>query len=140
MKGLSNHKVVPYADLQSGKIDIRKLHQKKYCKVHEEQVLRFFCETCGELICRDCTVVDHPAASHTLVNLENATKGQRMEIERLTRSCEEMKKNINDALTEMDSVSEQLGRNAVTVEEEIDKAFNRALKLLEDNRNRLKAK
>ena len=89
---LSNHKIIPYADLQSGKIDIKNLHQKKYCTIHEGQVMWFFCETCGELICRDCTVVDHPAASHTLVNLDNATKGQRTEIEQLARSCEEIKK------------------------------------------------
>ena len=137
-KTFSKHKVFPYADLQSGKIDIRKLHQKKYCKIHEEQVLRFFCETCGELICRDCTVVDHPAPSHTLVNLENASKGQRTDIEQLTKRCEGVSKKITDALKEVDSVSEQLKRNATTAEKEIDEAFNRVLRLLEDNRNRLK--
>ena len=85
MKCLSNHKVIPYADLQSGKIDIRNLHQMKYCKVYEEQVLRFICETCGELI------VDHPAAGHTLVNLENAAKGQRTKIEQLISSSKKSK-------------------------------------------------
>ena len=135
---LKHHKVIQFADLQSGKIDIRNLHQKKYCKVHDEQVLRFFCETCGELICRDCTVVDHPAANHTLLNLENATKGQRTEIEKLIRKCEEVSKKIEDALKEVDNVSEQLKRNAITAEKGIDEAFNRVLRLLEDNRNRLK--
>ena len=138
LKTFNNHKVIPYADLQSGKIDIRNLHQKKYCKVHEEQVLRFFCETCGELICRDCTVVDHPSTSHTLVNVKNAAKRQRTEIEQLTRSCEEVSKKIKDALKEVDRVSEQLRRNATTAEKEIDEVFNRVLRLLEDNRNRLK--
>ena len=90
------------------------------------------------MICRDCTVVDHPAPSHTLVNLEKATKGQRTEIEQLARSCEEIEKKIDTALKEVDSVSEQLERNAATAEEEIDEAFNRALKLLEDNRKKLK--
>ena len=138
MKCLSNHKVIPCADLQSGKIDVRNLHQKKYCKVHEKQVLRFFCETCGELICRDCTVVDHPAAGHTLVNLENAAKGQRTEIEQLISSCEVVSKKIKNALKEVDRVSEQLRRNATTAEKEIDEVFNRVLRLLEYNRNRLK--
>ena len=138
VKGLSNHNVIPFTDLQSGKTDIRNLTQKRYCKVHEGQVLWFFCETCEELICRDCTIVDHPAASHTLVNLEKATKGQRTEIEQLARSCEEIKKKITDALREVDKVSGQLERNAATAEEEIDEAFNRALELLEDNRNKLK--
>ena len=138
LKTFSSHKVIPYADLRSGKIDIRNLHQTRHCKVHVGQVLWFFCETCGELICRDCTVVDHPAASHTLVNVENAYKGQKTEIEQFSRSCVKVQKKIADTLKEVDGVSEQLERNARTAEEEINKAFNRALRLLEDNRNRLR--
>ena len=49
-----------------------------------------------------------------------------------------LRKKITDALREVDKVSEQLERNAATAEEEIDVAFNRALTLLEDNRNKLK--
>ena len=103
-----NHKVVPYVDLQSGKIDIRKLQQKKYCKVHDEQVVRFFCETCRKLICHVCTTVDHPAESHTVVNLESTSNEQKTEIEQLTRSFEESKKKIEDAYKNVDIVSEQL--------------------------------
>ena len=68
---------------------------------------------------------------------KDATKRQKTEIEQLTRSCEEVHKTIEDALKEVDSVSVQLERNAVKAEEEIGKAFNRALSLLEDNKNML---
>ena len=98
VKLFSDHKVIPYDDLRSGKVDIKNVSKKKYCKVHEGQVLWFYCETCGVLICRDCTVVDHPAGSHNLVILESATKGQRKEIEQLMQSCEGSKTTVENAL------------------------------------------
>ena len=139
VKLFSDHKVILYDDLRSGKVDIRILSQKKYCKVHESQVLRFYCETCGVLICRDCTVVDHPAGSHNLVNLESATKGQRKEIEQLMQSCEGSKTTVENALRETDNVVDHLDGSAKTTEADIDKAFQKALQLLEDSRKRLKS-
>ena len=68
---------------------------------------------------------------------KDATKRQKTEIEQLTRNCEEVHKTIEDALKEVDSVSVQFERNAVKAEEKIDKAFNRALSMLEDNKNML---
>ncbi|XP_072019603.1 E3 ubiquitin-protein ligase TRIM56-like [Amphiura filiformis] len=138
IKALGNHKVIPYEDLKSGKVDIRNLSQKKYCKIHEEQVVRFYCETCGVLTCRDCTVVDHPASSHSLVNLESASKGHKTEIEQLIQNCEGVKNITETALKMVTDVSDQLNTNATKAKAEIDESFNKALKLLEDNRDQLK--
>ena len=139
VKLFSDHKVIPYDDLRSGKVDIKNVSKKKYCKVHEGQVLWFYCETCGVLICRDCTVVDHPAGSHNLVILESATKGQRKEIEQLMQSCEGSKTTVENALREIDNVVDHLDGSAKTTEADIDKAFQKALQLLEDSRKRLKS-
>ncbi|XP_072018579.1 uncharacterized protein [Amphiura filiformis] len=142
LKIYNNHKVIPYEDLKSGKVDIRNLSQKKYCKIHEEQVVRFYCETCGVLRCRDCTVVDHPASSHSLVNLESASKGHKKAIEQLIQGCATIKIKVDDALTEIDSVLDQLVKNAATAEAGIDESFNEAMELLtaqlEDSRDQLK--
>ncbi|XP_072018869.1 E3 ubiquitin-protein ligase TRIM56-like [Amphiura filiformis] len=138
IKALSNHKVIPYEDLKSGKVDIRNLSQKKYCKIHEDQVLWFYCETCGVLTCRDCTVVDHPASSHSLVNLESASKGHKKEIEQLIQDCDVANKATVDAVKEIENVTDLLEKDGPSVDAAIDASFNRALKLLEDERKQLK--
>ncbi|XP_072018283.1 E3 ubiquitin-protein ligase TRIM56-like [Amphiura filiformis] len=138
LKTFSNHKVIPCEDLKSGKVDIRNLSQKKYCNIHEDQVLWFYCETCCVLTCRDCTVVDHPASSHTLVNLERASKGHKKEIEQLIQNCEVVTNRTETALKMVTDVSNQLNKNATKAKVEIDESFNKALKLLEDNRDQLK--
>ena len=131
VKLFSDHKVIPYDDLRSGKVDIRNLSQKMYCEVHQGQVLWFYCETCCVLICQTCTVVDHPTGSHNLVNLESATKGQRKEIKQLMKSCEGSKTRAEDAIKRVDNVVDELCRNTQATEAAIDAAYQKAMRLLE---------
>ena len=138
LKLFSNHKVIPYEDLKSGKVDIRNLSQKKYCKVHEDQVLWFYCYTCGILTCRDCTVIDHPSSSHDLVNLETASKEQKKEIEQLVNDCKTAKKVTVDVLTEIENVGDLLDKDGRSAYAKIDESFEKALKLLNDQRKQLK--
>jgi len=37
------------------------------CKEHKEEMLKLFCETCDEAICRDCTIVKHREHKYTFV-------------------------------------------------------------------------
>jgi len=37
------------------------------CKEHEGEVIKLFCETCEEAICRDCTIVKHRDHKYTFV-------------------------------------------------------------------------
>ncbi|XP_071805014.1 tripartite motif-containing protein 2-like [Asterias amurensis] len=41
------------------------------CELHKEK-MKFYCSTCELLICRDCTVVDHPRPDHKCTNLDEA--------------------------------------------------------------------
>ncbi|XP_033637847.1 E3 ubiquitin-protein ligase TRIM56-like [Asterias rubens] len=47
------------------------------CPKHPEVKSRFFCQTCEELICHDCMVIDHPPASHSYTSLDEAAPGKR---------------------------------------------------------------
>ena len=37
------------------------------CKEHDGEILKLFCETCDEAICRDCTIVKHREHKYTFV-------------------------------------------------------------------------
>ena len=34
------------------------------CPKHSNNILNLICETCDQIICCDCTLVDHPITSH----------------------------------------------------------------------------
>ena len=38
-----------------------------FCKEHDGELLKLFCETCNEAICRDCTIVKHCEHKYTFV-------------------------------------------------------------------------
>ena len=38
---------------------VRSLEPPRYCAHHCEEVLKLYCNTCQELICRDCSIVEH---------------------------------------------------------------------------------
>ena len=131
VKNMSSHKLIPFEDLKSGKVKIKTISQQKFCNTHKGQVLWFYCETCGVLICRDCTVVDHPASSHVLVNLETASEGQKKEMERLIQDCGVVKRKVTDALKTAESTMANLEENAKLVELKIDATFDEYKKNLD---------
>ncbi|KAL9963707.1 hypothetical protein ACROYT_G027240, partial [Oculina patagonica] len=47
-----------------GSVAVRK---PSVCKEHEGELLKLFCETCDEAICRDCTIVKHREHKYTFV-------------------------------------------------------------------------
>ncbi|XP_022099244.1 E3 ubiquitin-protein ligase TRIM56-like [Acanthaster planci] len=78
---LLRHEVATLKDIREGKVALgrkRKNADEPSCEKHPGEVRRFFCETCDVLICRDCTVVDHPSsAGHCYSNRNMASHTRR---------------------------------------------------------------
>ena len=63
---LSSHKIATLDEIKYGVVEVRKVRHETApkCNKHYGEVLSFFCETCQELVCLDCTIVDHSEAKH----------------------------------------------------------------------------
>ena len=120
LKPLKGHKVYYLDDIRSDKVDIKKASTKLFCKKHEDQVPRFFCETCGVLICRDCTVVDHPVTKHVLVNVEEIAGEQRKTVEDLATRCQEVASAVEEAVKVAHTVKEDLDDALKKAHEDVD--------------------
>ncbi|XP_038062772.1 E3 ubiquitin-protein ligase TRIM56-like [Patiria miniata] len=72
----SNHTVVTLEDIRQGKVTVKKTPEEdeSKCQKHKGEVKRFYCETCEELICRDCTVVDHCKPKHHYIESGEASR------------------------------------------------------------------
>ncbi|XP_038062764.1 tripartite motif-containing protein 3-like [Patiria miniata] len=71
----SNHTVATLEDIRQGKVTVKKTpaEDESKCQKHKGEVKRFYCETCEELICRDCTVVDHREPKHHYIDSREAS-------------------------------------------------------------------
>ncbi|XP_038065206.1 E3 ubiquitin-protein ligase TRIM33-like [Patiria miniata] len=72
---LSSHTIATLDEIKHGVVEVSKarLDIAPKCRRHYGETLAFLCETCQELICHDCTLVDHSQArKHTFVDINTA--------------------------------------------------------------------
>ena len=83
------------------------------CKSHSKQALDLYCKTCSSLICRDCTLKDHPRETHDFDFIDDVVDEEREKIKQATaplkRLLEQVRngiKRIEESETEIDIESE----------------------------------
>ena len=72
-----------------------------FCKEHEGEILKLFCETCDKAICRDCTIVKHRDHKYTFV--KDAFSKEK---DIVTTILSETKTKVSTLQNALDTVSE----------------------------------
>ena len=81
MKSYKEHNVLPLSKIHS---DVLKPSTKPVkCSKHPEEDSNLYCKTCQQLICRDCTLVEH--RSHDFHFANEARQGFEAELVKLVR-------------------------------------------------------
>ena len=89
----ANHKFLTLKDLASSASQLvqEKEETTMNCPKHDDS-LRVFCETCEELICRDCTIGDHK--NHDCTPIRDSYDKHRQILENTLNAVEKMKKDV----------------------------------------------
>ena len=75
---LQGHAIVSLDDIRAGRGSLggSVIHgggrQVAECPQHPGESAHFYCESCGENICRDCTVLNHTKPEHNYVEARDA--------------------------------------------------------------------
>ena len=127
----SMHEVVSMEQIQS---NVKQLVPPKkdvilYCSLHPGKELELYCETCGELICHNCTVKKHKDHQYDLV-------GDTFErhIAEITASLQPVEKQlgvVGKALEQFDLRSHELDDLQVAIEDNIQRQIRQLQELLE---------
>ena len=51
-----DHKIIP---LDTLRYDQSMVHRPVYCPTHKPEVFTYYCEVCQQLVCKECTILDH---------------------------------------------------------------------------------
>ena len=121
-----SHELVP---LGSGKVQSKKkakllvkIPQKPMnCQLHEDETLKFFCETCSTLICRDCMAIEH--SGHTYDRIEKVAKKHKHDLASTLKSADGAKATLDDALAKGGKVIQQVQCKQKALEEDIRATF-----------------
>ena len=132
--GNKNHHVLSIEELGIPESQA-KMKSKLYCIKHKDEVLKYYCETCKELCCIDCVVLNHQKPKHSCVAVSELAKKERETLQSscttldeklsegkkaLNNICEVMKSLKNNAKTSKDQIKEQKENILKTVAEKLD--------------------
>ena len=136
-KRFRGHGIVPLAELRSSKsipLEAKTL-KVPLCKEHDEQ-LKYFCETCEQLVCMYCTVKEHNGHNHDTVK-KMVTK-HRNELKEVTAPVDEMIRDLSEAHDNIDKMGKKIRRQGDEVDKKIDQHYDELVKKLMKQKEQLK--
>ena len=107
-----------------------KMKTKLYCLKHKDEVLKYYCETCQELCCIDCVVLDHQKPNHSCVAVSELAEKRR---EALQSSCTKLDQKLSEgkkALNNICEVMKTLEKNATNAKDQIKEQKKKVLKIV----------
>ena len=130
------HAVVPLTELKSNKdAPIQAKVKIPLCEEHDEQ-LKYYCETCDQLVCMYCTVTKHNGHNHGSVK-QMAIK-HRNELKKITDPVEGMIKNFTEAHDNIEKMIKKTRRRGEEVDKKIDRYYDELLQKLMKQKDEVK--
>ena len=96
-------------------------HKKMKCQVHSDEVLKFYCETCSTLVCRDCIVLSHK--EHLYNRIEEVADKEKSCLVSLLGDTDSATGKLEDAIARGEKVIQNIKMKQKFVDEEIDATF-----------------
>ena len=105
------HKAVSINEFADNPLTILAAPEKpEYCSKHSRQTLDLYCETCGILICRDCTVKDHPRGhrNHNFDFINDIGDEERRKMKQVTDPLTQLLERVNGAGKKIEHCEQQI--------------------------------
>ena len=128
------HEVLSVEELSNPESQV-KIKRKLFCKKHEDKTLEYYCETCEDLCCIDCVVLNHQKPDHSCVAVNEVAQKKK---ETLQSSCTTLDEKVSEgkkALNDICEVMKTLEKNAKTTKDQIKEEKENILKMVEEKLN-----
>ena len=124
-----NHNTLSVQELSNPESQV-KTRSKLYCTKHKDEVLKYYCETCKELSCIDCMVLNHQKQNHSCVAVSELAQKQRETLQSSCTTLDEKLAEGKEALNNICEVMKSLERNAKTAKDQIEEQKVNILKIV----------
>ncbi|XP_033637537.1 E3 ubiquitin-protein ligase Midline-1-like [Asterias rubens] len=120
ISGMAGHDIVALDTLRSGAVGLRsKAHDEPPCERHRGEKKRFYCLTCNQLICRDCTVVEHRDPTHKFTTVDEAAARGRETTRGLCHKVQKNLKIFEEASTELTKMNTDMEKSMVLARQKV---------------------
>ena len=135
-KEFSTHQIASLSVVQKEAANLVPPTKKvMYCPKHPENILKIYCESCGELICNDCTIRLHQGHNYDLVT--DTFPKHKEEIVSSLQPVKQQLATVNKAVQALDTRTKEIEDQRMTVEADIHKHIDRLHQTLEQRRTEL---
>ena len=120
-----NHELVDVgedtAKKTEGNVLINIPHKPMFCTLHDDENLKFFCETCQTLICRDCIILEH--TGHQYNRIEKIAEKEKSDLLSVLDDVEAAKTKIENAMAQSEKNMQCVQSVKKSVDETITTTF-----------------
>ena len=134
LKNLASHKTVTIAEFKDDPYQYLATEHTRACAHHSKQLLDMYCNTCNGMICRDCTVKDHPRQEHDFEFISKIVSVKRERLKCKVASLEESMKEMRSKAMKMEEREKQLDIAHEQNKREIECEYDEVSRLLEQQR------
>ncbi|EDO29653.1 predicted protein, partial [Nematostella vectensis] len=134
IKTLQHHTILSLDEIKSGKL--LAMSKTSYCTKHKGKKLKLFCESCKEVICRDCTVVDHK--NHDYLFTSDVIAREKEEILERAKKVTSKLTDIEQAMALVEKAQQHLDENKRAARRDLDQFIDKQIGALEKMRSDLR--
>ena len=104
--------------------------QQHYCERHEHEVLRLFCDTCSQAICRECTMSEH--VGHSFIYLQDAITDSKSITYKLLSDAKTGIKALEESIQLTQGMAERVEMRTQSVATDVRNTIRKHMAALEE--------
>ena len=131
MKAFKSHTITAVEQfVKNPKLVLSTSEKPEACKSHVKQSLDLYCKTCSCLICRDCTLKDHPRETHDFDFIDDVVYEEREKIKQATALLEQLLEQVRNGIKRIEENDKDIDVKSEANRRKIQGAYGEVYKLL----------
>ena len=132
------HEVSTFEELKKGgaKEIVTQEYPLQKCRKHEEP-MKMYCFDCNSLICRDCTIIDHPCPEHNYEFVKTAAPEMKKKLIQQLEPLKEVQANYSRAVEEIQTTKSEIEAQGDSVANDIENSFKDLQTIIESRKQEL---
>ena len=131
MKAFKSHQTIAVEEfVKNPKLVLSTPEKPEACKSHSKQALDLYCKTCSSLICRDCTLKDHPRETHDFDFIDDVVDEEREKIKQATAPLKQLLERVRNGIKRIEESETEIDIESEANRRKIQGVYGEVYKLL----------
>ena len=131
LKAFKSHTIVAVEEfLKNPNLVLSTPEKPEVCKSHGKQALDLYCKTCSSLICRDCTLKDHPRETHNFDFINDVVDEEREKIKQATAPLKRLLERVRNGIKRIEESDKEIDTESEANRRKIRGVYGEVYKLL----------